>query len=62
MWLKNGILGNGIKYKQIDDESSAMGYSTICHRKTHKFAQDAFFNKDALRKRSPQAAPHSAGM
>jgi hypothetical protein len=29
---------------------------------THKIAQDAFFNKDALRKRSSQAAHHSAGM
>jgi hypothetical protein len=42
MWLKIGMLGNGIEYKQIDDELSAIGSSTICHRKTYK---DAFFNK-----------------
>jgi hypothetical protein len=45
MWLKIGMLGNGIEYKQIDDELSAIGSSTICHRKTYKLAQDAFFNK-----------------
>jgi hypothetical protein len=31
----------------------AMNYATICHRKTQKTLQDAFFNKDAMRKIIP---------
>jgi hypothetical protein len=48
---KTWMLGIGIRHKQINDTSSAMGSSTICHKKTHNFSQDAFFNEGATRKK-----------
>ena len=44
MYLKTGMLGIGMKYKQIDYRMTTMGSSTICHRKAnrcYKFSQDA---------------------
>jgi hypothetical protein len=51
MWLKIGMLGIGIKYKQLDDALSAIGSNNVCHRKAHAFLPDAFFTKDAIRKK-----------
>jgi hypothetical protein len=42
MWLKIGMLGIGIKYKQLDDALSAIGSNIVCHRKAHAFFTRCF--------------------
>ena len=41
MYLKTGMLGIGMKCKQIDHTSTTTGSSIICHRKANNFSQDA---------------------